>query len=407
MRFIFLSALKDLRRLCHDPLTPATWVAAPLIVGVLLVAFFGHQQAKPQGLVLIADQDKTILSALILHAYTQDKLGEMFTVQQVPLQEGQQLINSGDGSALVIIPKGLSKAVLGKQKAKIQLITNPSQFILPNIVESVTSILVEGVWRLQQLTGDDLYQFSGDEPPSDEDIAKRSVRFSHLFTDYRKYLDPPAIKVTVEAVELNPHRAQLNMSEAMFPTMTFLALMFVAFGMANDIWKEKMNGTLRHVAVTRGSLAGFLGGKILALWTVFALVGVIALLSGKFLIGSESHNPVLAVLWLAVSGGAMYMLLLFLSTFFSNPRGATTISNLLVMTLSMLGGCFFPLDLMPDSLARIGRWTPNGLALQFFRNILTGQFNHIGLAVAFAAVLGFTVRLLAGAARQLRWKFIF
>jgi len=64
------------------------------------------------------------------------------------------------------------------------------------------------------------------------------------------------------------------------------------------------------------------------------------------------------------------------------------------------------LDIMPDSLARIGRWTPNGMALQLFRDILAGQFNHAGLVTAFAAAIGLTVLLLAAAARRLRWKFI-
>jgi ABC-type multidrug transport system permease subunit len=80
--------------------------------------------------VLIADQDKTFLSALVIHAYTQEKLGEMFTVQQAPFEHGRRRINSGDGSALVIIPKGFSQAVFGNRKATIRLITNPSQFIL-------------------------------------------------------------------------------------------------------------------------------------------------------------------------------------------------------------------------------------------------------------------------------------
>jgi hypothetical protein len=407
MRFIFLSALKDLRRLRHEPLTLATWVGIPLLVAVLLVAFFGREQPKPQGLVLIADQDNTLVSALVMHAYTQDKLGDMFTVQQVPVQEGRRRIGSGDGSALVIIPKGFSRAVLGRQEAKIQLITNPSQGILPGIVESVTSVLVEGVWRLQQLVGDDLRRYSGNEEPKDADIAAQSIRYRHLATDLRKYLDPPVIKLTVETIEPKPRRAQINISEAMFPSMTFLALMLVAFGTANDIWKEKMNATLRRAAVTRGSIAGFLGGKVLALWIVFALIGVVALLSGKFLVGLESRNPVLAVLWLAAGGGTMYMFLVLLNTFFSNPRGATMISNFLVMILAMLGGSFFPLDIMPDSLARIGRWTPNGMAMQLFRDILAGQFNHAGLVTAFAAAIGLTVLLLAAAAWRLRWKFIF
>ena len=45
--------------------------------------------------------------------------------------------------------------------------------------------------------------FSGERPPPDADIAESSVRFSHLATDIRKYLDPPVIKVTAETIEPN------------------------------------------------------------------------------------------------------------------------------------------------------------------------------------------------------------
>lgn len=406
MRFLFLSALKDLRRMRHDPLTLVTWIGTPLMVGLLLAAFFGREQPKPQGLVMIADQDKSFLSALILHIYTQDKLGEIFTVQQVPLQEGRRRINSGDGSALVIIPKGFSQAVLGRETVKMQLITNPSQSILPGIVESVTSILVEGVWRLNQLAGDDLNRLSSGGQPSDETIAAASVRFSHLADGMRKYLDPPVINVDVKVVEPNPGRRRVNISEAMLPSMTFLAVLFIAFGMANDIWKEKSYGTLRHVALTPASMAEFLGGKILALGIVFAAVGAVALLCGKLLLGAEIHGAILAVLWIAAFGGAMYVLLVLLNTFSPNPRGAMMLSNLLVMTLAMLGGCFFPFELMPNSLSRIGHWLPNGWALLRFRDILAGQINATGLAADFIIVLGLTALLLAAASRRLRRSFL-
>jgi ABC-type multidrug transport system permease subunit len=405
MHFVFLSAIKDLRRMRREPLALATWIGTPLIVSLLLVAFFGHEQPKPQGLVMIADQDKTFLSALVLHAYTQDKLGEMFTVQLVPLEEGRRRINSGDGSALVIIPKGFSQTVLGRNTAKMQLITNPSQSILPGIVESVTSLLVEGVWRVQQFTGDDLNQFSSDREPSDADIAASSARFRSLFTGMRKYLDPPVIKVDVEVVETNPGRRQIDMSAAMFPSMTFLAVLFLAFGMTSDLWKEKGFGTLRHVAVTPGSVAGFLAGKVLAIWIIFALVGSVSLLCGKFLIRAEIHGALLGVLWITAFGGAMYILLVLVNTFFQSQRGATMLSNLLVMTLSMLGAGFFPFEIMPGSLAKIGRWMPNGWALLRYRDILSGQASPAGLAAAFGGVLAVTALLFAIAARRLRWKF--
>ena len=391
----------------HDPLTLATWIGTPMMVCLLLVAFFGREQPKPHGLVLIADQDGTFLSALVTRAYTQDELGEIFTVQLVPLDEGRRRINSGDGSALVIIPKGFGKAVLGTGQATIRLFTNPSQSIMPDIVESATSVLVEGAWRLQQIAGDDLNRISSDRPPSDTDIAESSVRWSHLATDVRKYLDPPVINVTAETIEPNPSRRQVNIGEAMFSSMTFLAILFLAFGMANDIWNEKIGGTLRHVAVTPSSLAGFFGGKIIALWLVFAALGIIALLSGKFLIGAEIHRAAIAVLWMAACGGAAYVLLVLLNTSFSSRRGATMFSNLLVMTSAMLGGCFFPFELMPNSLERIGRWTPNAWALLRFKDIIAGQINPAGLAMDFVAVLSLTALLSALVAWRLRWRFLF
>ena len=128
-------------------------------------------------------------------------------------------------------------------------------------------------------------------------------------------------------------------------------------------------------------------------------------MSGTLLVGAESRNPVLAVLWI-ISGSAMYALLVFVHTFFTNPRPAAMFSNLLIMILGMLGGSFFPFDLMPDSLTRIGRWTPNGLALQLFRNILAGQLNRTRLAVVFASALCFLSLLFAASARRLRRKFL-
>lgn len=405
MRFVLLSALKDFRRMRREPLGLATWIGCPLLIGLLLIAFFGREEPKPHGLVMIADQDKSFLSALVLHAYTQDKLGEMFTVQQVPLDEGRRRISSGDGSALVVIPKGFSEAVFGQKSAQIQLITNPSQSILPGIVESVTSMLVEGAWRLQQVFGDDWKQFSSDSRPSDAAIASSSIRYSHFFTDIRKYLDPPVIKVAVEVVEPNPARRQLNMAALMFPSMTYMTVVFLAFGLAADIWKERMQGTLRRVATTPGSVAGFLSGKLLTLWAVFALIGVVSLLSGKYLIGAKVHGAALAVLWIAASGGAMYLSFLLVHTFFTGQRVATMLTNLLVMLLGMLGGCFFPFEIMPDSLARIGRLTPNGWAILRFREIVAGQTDPARLAIAFSAVLGITAVIFVVAARRLRWKF--
>jgi ABC-type multidrug transport system permease subunit len=72
----------------------------------------------------------------------------------------------------------------------------------------------------------------------------------------------------------------------------------------------------------------------------------------------------------------------------------------------MAGGCFFPFDVMPDWLVRIGKWTPNGLAVVQFKDVLLGTANpaHLAVVLAGLAAAGLLAYLLA--LRGLRGAFL-
>jgi ABC-2 type transport system permease protein len=403
MRLILLSALKDIRRMRRDPIGLAAWIGIPVLVSLLLVALFGRGEPKPQGLVLIADQDDTFVSGLLARVYTQGKLGEMLTVQQVPLEEGRKRIGSGDGSALLVIPKGFATAVLRNTPVNLELVTNPSQAILPGIVKEVTSVLVDGAWYLQQFIGEDLERFSArNGPPPDALIAEFSIKIRRLVESYRGYVDPPLIDV----VSRQTATAPLNIAPLMFPSMLYMTILFLSFGFGGDIWKEKRQGTLRRLAVTPGSVAQFLAGKLLALACVFVLVALIALSVGVLLLGLKIPNPVLTVLWIVVSGAGIYLLFLVLYTLASGQRAASLLVNLAVMVLAMIGGCFFPFEMMPDFLARIGRSTPNGWALLRMKEILAGPVHPGALTLAFAGAAAGATLLFVIALARVRRSFI-
>ena len=406
MRLILLSALKDLRRMRRDPLALAVWLGIPLLIGVVMVTLFGREQPKPQGLLLISDEDGTFISSFLARAYTQGKLGEMISVRNVPLAEGRKLIGAGDGSALLIVPKGFSSALLHNEPMKLELITNPSQAILPGIIQEVTAVLVDGAWYLQRFAGDDLRRLADIKgSPPDALIGEFSIKINRLITSLRGYLDPPAIDVASQVVEQNPG-SQINMTLLMFPSMVYMALIFLAFGYAGDVWKEKMHGTLRRLAVTPGSVTHFLAGKLIAVGAVCVVLGAVAVLTGALLLRVEIHHPVLVVFWIAATGGGLYLLMVVLSTLASNRRAANTLTNLAVMALAMLGGSFFPFEIMPGFLARIGRFTPNGWALSRLQEMLGGQISPPAIALAFAGAAVATGLLFAVASRRLRRSFL-
>ncbi len=102
----------------------------------------------------------------------------------------------------------------------------------------------------------------------------------------------------------------------------------------------------------------------------------------------------------------MYLLMLVLQTSVGNQSAATVLANIVVLTLMMLGGSFFPFEMMPAFLARIGRMTPNGWALLRLRDLLADQASTASVLSAFAATIAAGGLLFVLVARRLRRSFV-
>ena len=390
MRFLWISAWKDLARLRRDPLALAIPLAIPVILGVLLNLIFGGGDANPQGRLLIADEDGTLVSNVLAGAFSREPLSKMVRVEQVSRGEGQKRIEGGDASAFLIIPRGFQDSFFQNQPFRLSLLTNPSQRILPNMIEETLNIVVEGEFYLQQVAGSQLGSFQRSGPPSDAEVAQSSIAITRVFNGLRKYIDPPLI--TLDTV-ISPDRVQQKSFGAIFfPSMIFMAALFIANSLSADIWKERNSGTLRRLCATPARLATFMGGRVVFVILVLLSVALVGVLSARWLASVPVANAPGAIVWLALSGTLFFLLLLWLSLQASTQRGANVTANLVIFPLMMAGGSFFPFEAMPDWLAKIGAWTPNGWAVVRFKAILDGTDTTRGL------IVGTTVLALLGAA---------
>lgn len=98
----------------------------------------------------------------------------------------------------------------------------------------------------------------------------------------------------------------------------------------------------------------------------------------------------LATLWVVLSGTAFYLFLVTIAVHAPGPRAANVIGNLVVFPLSLVGGSFFPFEMMPDWMASIGRLTPNGWAVTEFKAFVAGSAHMQDLlaGAAFMAAVG-------------------
>lgn len=404
--FVLGSAAKDLRRALHDPFGILLWLAIPLAVGLLLTLAFGGDREAPRARLLVADEDGSAGSRVLTAALSQGRLAELIELEPVEPAEGRERIEDGDASALLVIPRGFGDALIRSQPTRLHLVRNPAERVLPGIVEEVLSVVVEAAFYATRILREPLAPIvegsaGPDGSPPDSAVASVSIAISELVRRAGPWLFPPAIElVRTDAAEED--RAGGGFAELFFPGMLFLSLLLVARGLAADVWAERTAGTLRRAATLPRRLVSLLAGKLLAGTLILVAAAAVGLAAGRWAFALPLANPATALLWAAFAGAAFLAAFQLLNLLAGSERGADVLTSAILFPLAFAGGSFFPLESMPGWLARVGRATPNGWAVDRFAAILRDETAPPALAAGFAALALATAVAFAIAGRRLR-----
>ena len=363
MRFAWSSMQKDLARWWQDRTAILIWLGIPFLIGGLITTLMdGGDGAKPRGVLLLVDQDDSLLSGLLAGAYTSGELGELITVEKVTLEAGTERINAGDGSALLVIPEGFGAAFISEQPIVLTLKTNPSQTILPGIITDLTEMLLDAGFYAQRLFGAEIAAIrNADGGASDADVAAIATRINASVQRIAPQLFPPAIDL--EIVAPPPEKPQLPLALMFLPGVIMMAILFAANSLAADFWIERQRGTLRRLVLAPGRLVGFVTGKAAAVAAVIAMIVLLTMTVG-FIYHSIAWVEFLpSLLWLTISGVGLFAWFAALQMLFATQRAANLVTSILLFPLLMAGGSFFPLAVLPGWIAAIGRIAPNGFVV--------------------------------------------
>lgn len=372
MRFLLATARKDLLRIRRDWPALLLWIGIPLMVGGLLVLVFGDD-ANPQAKLLVADSDESLVGRLLTGGFQQGALAELIQVEPVEIDEGRRRMEDGDASGLLVIPEGFGEAVLDGEPAALELVTNPSQTVLPGILEETLDLELEAAEVLRRLFDDPIALIVADTDreafPADTAVASIATAFNQVGEEASAWLLPPAIDLETVA---QAEGEEFDFGRAFFPGMLILAVLFMATGLSIDVWSEKRQGTLKRALVAPQNAGTWIGGKWLAGACALALVAAIGLAAGRWLFGIEVANPLMAFLWVALVGIGLLAIFTLIQVMAGSERAANVLVNAVTLPLAMLGGSFFPFETMPDWMVSLGRLTPNGWALLRLRAIMDG-----------------------------------
>ncbi|MCP5093388.1 MAG: ABC transporter permease [Gammaproteobacteria bacterium] len=397
MSFLFASFRKDLARWRQDMTSVLLWLGIPFLIGGLITSMVdGGDGTSPTGVLLIHDQDESLLSGLIAGAYSQGQLGELVSVEQVSLEEGTERINAGEASGFLIIPEGFTEAFLDDKAVTLTLKTNPAQTILPGIIQDVTEILLDLGFYAQALFGPEIEQIRNADSanvPDEVFAADVAVQIQNKMDTVSPHLFPPSFDIQI--VEPPPAEPRPDVALLFMPGIVLMALLFSAQGLSGDYWKERETGTLRRLVSTPGLLNRFVYGKALAATVVIATIGGVTLVLGFLYHGLAWSKFVPSLIWVSISGVGLFAWFAALQMLFPNQKAASLLTSILLFPLMMIGGSFFPLDVLPEWIAAIGRLTPNGFVVDRLTRELTSATAGTFDANSWAIVIGLTIAGLA------------
>ena len=149
---------------------------------------------QPVAHVLVVDEDDTVVSGLFKTMLRSEQASEFVRAEETDRAGGTEIIDDGGASALLVIPAGFQDAVLRESPAQLELVTNPAEKIRPMIVTVGVEVLVDAVFYLHRILGDELRKIvesaEGDAPPTDEAIAEISVGINRVMRKVDKYVSP-------------------------------------------------------------------------------------------------------------------------------------------------------------------------------------------------------------------------
>ena len=183
-------------------------------------------------------------ATLLAGAFSQGALGNMISIEKVerrrrpaPHQQGRR-VRASDYS------RGTSLRRCWKARPlNLQLVRNPAQRILPDIIEEVLSMLTDAAFYFQIVAGPQLRDGRARARPAMPPSPGFRCSSIIQIVDLRKYLSPPLIQLETKVIEDKTDKPG-GFAALMLPGMIYMAVFFIAGGLATDVWRERTFGAL-------------------------------------------------------------------------------------------------------------------------------------------------------------------
>lgn len=385
----FYFAMKDLRILFRDKSALVMLFITPIfIITIASFALSGLFNPSSNTITIpVAILDKGEMGQRFLEEL--EKIDDIIIEKEyeknghwVPLTEEQARTLVKKRKAAIIIPADFSQKIDHRLAASVLVLKDPSDRIMAQVVENISYRMVDkfNISMVSLSVASDTIM----------DVVDKAQRKQGIHLDPRpalyqagknidELMDHPPITVVTENV-LQRITRKVTPFESNVPGY---AVMFVLLGVssaAGALLTEKEEGTIKRLLSMPISKGTILGGKAIGSFLQAALQTTLLFTVGHFVFGMWLGSDIVALICLIlITCYAATGLGMLLASICKTRAQVSGQGLLLILSMSALGGSWWPLYITPEWMQKIAHITVTAWAMDGFNGLLIYGYTFSGI----------------------------
>ncbi len=355
----------NLRQLTKDRAGFATLLAIPIMLTLLFGTVLGGGERKVP--VAIADLDGTVYSREVAGALDPAS----YTTVAVDEAGAREMVSNESALAAIIIRKGFGDDVVAGNDTTLTVLEDPRSTASLAVAEAVRGrvqrvaansetirVVKSAFQQASSLAGQPL------GPPSPRDV----------YTYADKLWTPPPLSVA--EVSVTPSKTRGSGTQAAgFQQyslgFTLMFMLFMALSSAGGFLDEREQGTLSRLLTTPTNRVVLVAGKVVGILATVALEATIMIGFGVLVFHVPwGDDPIGVVMIVGSFSLAATGLGVMASTLVRTRGQLSAVSAVSATALAMLGGCYWPLDIVSPAMRTIAYLTPTGWAMSGLTDVV-------------------------------------
>ena len=372
MKILLVMAEKNLRLIFKDKLS-IVQLFIPIIIIMISINLFSFSNGTVK--IGIIDEDCSDSSKLLISSLSNNS-----SISTVPLESStvESTMLETSIPVTIEIPQDIEESIINGSPKKI------------NVLSEKDSSMGDAITSIVNLQVEDLYNLGINSNKSNDEYEKLLL----------KYSDDP-VKITSKT--LSDLENDFDLTQTAIAFVIFF-LMMRASSISYIVLSERWNKTYYRIFTTPVTSFQYIGGNILANFSLLAFQLLITLITLNYFVDIYTGVSFIP-LFLLLLGIALVTVAFgtFSIALFFNSKGYGMFSNIVITITTMVSGAFTSINFLPESVRFIAPFTPQYWVMNGITKLQMGMGTD-SIIINLGILLLFSIALFLASAYKLKFK---